>query len=271
MTDRPPHLADYREPPVDEVVIAVQFPPISDLTEDLLREFWKTIRDEYPIAEHQPRLEGPIEASGPQQPFTLQLAGTGGIQPQGRLWMISDTDDFLVQAQNTRFIQNWRRRHAPYSHFEEVHDRFWNNFNRFQSFLEDQRIAVPVAQQVEVAYINWIPQVAMVDFLLPAAETVITIDGTKQTPEEQNWNAKYLLRDAEGIIVRLYVQCLPAIRPQSPETRGTQLGLIYRAAREDGLTGTEIADFIASGRVTIVETFTQITTPTMQQRWGRYK
>ncbi len=271
MADRPSHLADYRDPPVDEVVIAIQFAPISDLTDSRTRDFWKSIRDEYPIAEHQPRLEGPIESSDPAQSVTLQLGRLGGAPLQGRLWMISETDDFLVQVQNTRFIQNWRRREGPYNHFEEIRDKFWRNFDKFRTFLNDEGLSVPAAQQVEVTYLNWVPQVPMVDFLLPAAETVITIDGTTQAPEEQTWTAKYLLRDTEDIIVRLYVQCLPAIRPQSPEVRGSQLGLIFRGAREDGLTDDEIASLIDSGRVTIVETFTQITTPAMQETWGRYK
>jgi uncharacterized protein (TIGR04255 family) len=268
MADRPSHLADYRDPPVDEVVVALQFPPIPDLTDIRIREFWKTVRDEYPIAEHQPRLEGPIESAAPSQPVTLEFPTS---PPQGRLWMISEADDFLLQVQNTRFIQNWRRRQLPYNHFEELRERFWRNFKKFRDFLVEQSIAAPITQQIEITYLNWIPEIPMVDFLLPASGSIINVDGTTRAPEDQTWTAKYLLSDSDGIIVRLYVQCLPAIRPQSPGVRGSQLGLIFRAARKSGLTDEEIAGFIDSGRVTIVETFAQITTSTVQEAWGRYK
>lgn len=271
MTDRPVHLPDYRHPPIDEVVIAAQFQPIPDLTESHIRDFWKIVRGEYPIAEHQPRLEGPIESSGPPEPFTLQFPSPGIIPPSQRTWMISEDDDFLIQVQNSRFIQNWRRRQNTYNHFEEIRDKFWDSFNKFRTFLSSLELPIPVVQQVELNYLNWIPDIPMAEFFLPTAATVVTIDGAIREPEEQSWSARYLLGDSEGTIQRLYVQCLPAVRPLSPGERGSQLGLIFRTARAAGLSDEEIAESMDFGRAIIVETFTQITTPAAHEIWGRYK
>jgi len=255
MSNRPASLPDYNEPPIDEVVIAVQFPPIADLTESHVRDFWKSIRDEYPISEHQPRIEGAIESSGPAKPFVLEIPTAGVVPPPTRTWMISDSDDFLLQVQNTRLIQN----------------KFWASFNKFRTFLISLEIPTPQVQQVEVTYFNWIPQLAMADYLLPAANTVINVAGTPQAPEEQSWSSKYLLQDEQGLIQRLYLQAVPAVRPASPGVRGSQLALIFRAAREDGLTDDEMASLIDSGHIVIVDTFTQITAPNAQQIWGRYQ
>lgn len=271
MADRPAQLPDYREPPIDEVVIAAQFPAIPDLTDSHIREFWKSVRDEYPISEHQPRLEGPIESSGPARPITLEFPAPGTIPPPMRTWMISETDDFLIQVQNTRFIQNWRRRQEQYPHFEEIRDKFWASFTKFRSFLDGQNIASPLVQQIEISYVNWIPALPMVEFLRPASATALTIGEETKYPEEQNWSARYLLGDSEGLIQRLYVQCMPAVRPATPEVRGTQLGFVFRGAKEDGLTDDEMSGLMASGRVVIGKTFTQITTPAAQEMWGRYK
>jgi uncharacterized protein (TIGR04255 family) len=271
MADSSPHLPDYREPPIDEVAIAAQFPSIPNLTDSHIRDFWKSVRDEYPIAENQPRLEGPIESYSSAQALTFQLPAPGGIPLPMRMWMISDADDFLLQVQNTRFIQNWRRRQGAYPRFEELRDRFWKNYNQFRSFLDTQDISAPIVQQVEVTYLNWIPEIPMVEYLLPAASTGLTIDGTTHLPEDQSWSARYLLGNTDGTIERLYVQCLPAVRPISPDVRGSQLGLVFRAAREGGLTDEQMEFLINSGHVMIVETFAQVTTASAQQTWGRYQ
>ena len=94
MTERPPDLPDYLRPPVDEVVISVQFPPISNFYDTHAGLFWQRVRADYPKAETQPRLEGPIESAdpGPLVPTSVQIA-----PGQGRVWMISANDDFLIQ------------------------------------------------------------------------------------------------------------------------------------------------------------------------------
>src|SRR5438034_580391 len=111
MRERPENLPDYHRPPIDEVAISVQFPIIENLVENDLREFWRDVQQQYPLAESQPRLEGPIETEEPvSRPPVLQLSMA--VPPQGRLWLVNESDDFLVQVQNTRFIQNWRRRES---------------------------------------------------------------------------------------------------------------------------------------------------------------
>jgi uncharacterized protein (TIGR04255 family) len=269
-TERPASLPDYHKPPIDEVVVGVQFPAIEGLHDILIREFWRIVQDEYPILERQPRLEGSIESLAAAQQLTIQLP-TPGILPQSRMWMISDADDFLIQVQNTRFIQNWRRRQDEYGHFEEVREKFWKNFNKFRDFVRGQGLSMPEVQQIEVTYLNWIPEVPMSDFLRPATSTRVHIFGADQMPEDQNLFARYLIPNDIDVVERLYVQCAPAIRPQTPDIRGTQLGLIFRAARESGLSNEEADMLIGSGRVLIVEAFTELTTPAAHELWERYK
>lgn len=270
MTERPASLPDYHRPPIDEVVIAVQFPPIEGLDDALIREFWKMVRDEYPIAERQPRLEGAIESLEPPQPMTIQIQ-PGAAQLHGRTWMISDNDDFLIQVQNTRFIQNWRRRQEEYGHFEEVRDKFWESFGKFQEYLRSQELLIPEIQQIEVTYLNWIPELPMSEFLRPAAAAPVQALGANHVPEEQSWFARYLIPNDLDVVERLYVQCAPAIRPQTPGVRGSQLGFIFRAARETGISADEVGALINIGRELIVEAFTELTTPSAQQGWERYQ
>jgi len=249
--------------------VSVQFPPIDGLQDTHIREFWKTVRDEYPIGEQQPRIESPLESSEPTQPTQIQLSLQGG-QP-GRMWMISSDDDFLIQVQDTRFVQNWRRRETEYGHFEQIRDKFWSNYLKFVQFLRSQDFPLPHIQQIEITYLNWIPEAPMVDFFRPAASGVVRISGVSHLPEEQSWSAKYLIPNDIGSVERLYVQCLPAIRPATPGVRGSQLGLVFRGARESGFSDGETAALIDSGRIIIVEVFTELTTPSAHAIWEKYQ
>ncbi len=270
--ERPAGLPAYRNPPIDEVAISVQFPPIDDLSDDLIRKYWNTVRSDYPLAQPMPRLESPVESvEAPTPPIELQVQMPGMVPAPGRLWLVSETDDFLVQVQNSRFIQNWRRREAEYPYFESINDRFRDNYRKFQQFLTDMGLPVPQVQQVEVTYINWIPNDPVTSFFKPAKYATIVASGEDLEPEEQNWIGRYLISNEAGLVRRLYVQCLPAIRPQPPAKRGTQFALTFRAARLDGFPDSEVAELIGSARTVIVESFTELTTDNAQESWGRFQ
>jgi uncharacterized protein (TIGR04255 family) len=268
MRERPENLPDYHHPPIDEVAISVQFPIIENLVENDLREFWRDVQQQYPLAESQPRLEGPIETEEPvSRPPVLQLS----VPSQGRLWLVSESDDFLVQVQNTRFIQNWRRRESEYQHFEQIHELFWQNFRKFRSFLDRKGFAQPRVEQVEVTYINWVPRSSITDFFRPASAATVKIAGSEREPQDLNWNARYLIPHERNMVQRLYVQSQPAIRTQPPHELGAQFALVFRAAQGDGLEDDVIEDVVGFARVTIVEAFTELVTQAAQSAWGRFK
>ena len=272
MKPRPENLPDYRNPPIDEVVIATQFPPIEGFLDSHIREFWREVKAEYPVAENQPRLEGPIESADevlPASPTTIQFPI--GMASQGRMWLISESDDFLIQVQNTRFMQNWRRRQTPYQHFDQLHQTFWTNFRAFRRYLSNNNFPQPNIQQVEVTYINWIPNSSLTDFFLPARSTRISILGAEREPQDQSWSARYSIPNDLGMVQRLYVQCQPAVRALPPNERGAQFALVFRGARESGIGDSEIEDIVDLARVLIVETFTELTTESAQTSWERFK
>jgi uncharacterized protein (TIGR04255 family) len=270
--ERPADLPDYREPPVDEVLISVQFIPIAEFYETHAGLFWTRVRDEYPRSESQPRIESPLESANIRQapPIQLQL-----IPGQGRTMLISSTDEYLIQIQNSRFIQNWRRRQAPYQRFEQVRDKFWASYREFVAFLSEEHLSKPVIQQLEVSYINWIPDMSMSEFLRPGsvAEVSISSGGPKVFPDQQSWLGRYTLSDGDDDepLERVHVQCLPATRFDAPEAPGTQLGFIYHGTRISGISDSDLAELIDRARVIIVSAFTDLTTPSAHERWGRFK
>jgi uncharacterized protein (TIGR04255 family) len=271
MKQRPDDLPDYHNPPIDEVVIAVQFEPIKGFLESHIQEFWRTVRDDYPIAQIQPRLEGPIESLD-EAPVGSVIQIPMGIPAQGRMWLINETDDFLIQVQNTRFMQNWRRRQGPYQHFELLHQMFWDNFRKFREYLNSQSLPQPVIQQVELTYLNWIPgSSSLADFFKPASGARIRVLETEREPQDQSWSARYLIPNDLELVQRLYVQCQPAIRTQPPYERGAQLALVFRVARIAGIEDSQVESVLDLARIIIVEAFTELTTESAQRIWDRFK
>ncbi|MEV0714746.1 TIGR04255 family protein [Asanoa sp. NPDC050611] len=271
MTGRPRNLPDYERPPIDEVAIAVQFPSIEGCTTDRLRDFWKEVRQDYPFVEHQVPIEVELEKLTPQPVKTVQFQLVTAPPQKVRLWLINESDDFLVQVQDSRFIQNWRRRGSDYPHFEQVRDLFWSNFKRFQEFLEKSGLPRPSVQQTEVTYINWVDkQLAIEEFLRPASHATIVVAGSTHATEAQAWNARYLIPvpDTE-VVQRLHVQAAPAIRTSNAQTIGTQLSLVVRAADEKGMEEASIANRIDGARRIIVEAFTSLTTSSAHEVWKR--
>jgi len=268
MSERPADLPDFRKPPIDEVAVAVQFAPIEGFTSQHIQRFWRTVRDDFPLQEKRPRVDIPLETSGPQAPPN-QIQQPAAAQ--GRAWLISESDDYLIQVQDSTFVQNWRRREAEYEHFEAVRDRFWKNFRKFREFLGNNDLAVPRTQQVEVTYINWIDKKLSSTFVRPMALSVVPIGNAPSEPEDFNWIARYLMSDSTDLFERLYLQFASAFRAADPTQVGTQFTLIVRAARAAGIEDDEASRLIDAARRTIVKVFTELTTPAAHEAWEKFQ
>jgi uncharacterized protein (TIGR04255 family) len=264
---RPPDLPNYAKPPIDEVAIGVQLAPINGWTEPYFGLFWSKVRDDYPKVQSQPRIEGPIENfnQAPSPVPQIQF-----LPPGGRSWYISQDDESLIQIQNNRFVQNWRRRQGDYPHFEDLKDRFWRSYNVFRDLISVENLPTPVIQQLELSYINWIQDIPVDEYLKIGQASYVTVEDVDSVPETQDWGARYQVRSAGEPVARLYVQCQQAIRVGNPHPgAGTQLSLVYRAPFDQGMSDDQLEDHLEKGRSTIVRTFTEITTEPAQLIWER--
>jgi uncharacterized protein (TIGR04255 family) len=268
MTAHTGQLPSFRFPPIDEVAIAVQFPALEGVTSEHLRSYWKEVRSDYPFVETQLPLIVPLESDVANQPVPeFQVTN---LRPRDvRLWLISEADDYLIQVQNSRFIQNWRRRSAEYPRFEEVRDRFWRNYRAFREFLAMNGLPEPKIQQVEVTYINWIAGLEIDQFLRSAGQADVHLQEHTYVPEAQSWSARYSIPDEPDVIKRLYAQAAPAVRADDESQRGTQLTLIVRAADAKGLKDSDVSRLIDDARVIIVNAFATLTTDAAHAVWER--
>ena len=267
---RPEQLPEFTSPPVDEVVVGVEFMPLPGFSEVHLGLFWQAARDAFPVIEKQPPVASSLEdLEGPAIPtLHFQL----GPMEHSRTWLKSESDELLVQIQNDRFIHNWRRRAGAYPRFDTLLANFWTYFTRFRDAMADQGLGDVDVRQLEVSYINWIVDMTDLEFFRPANAMSLQLDGLRLEPA-LSVGARYLVTRDSNPYGRLGVTCTPALRTEADgtPTSGTRLSLTFKAPSQVPLGDEEVDALAERGRSLIVEAFTSLTTDDAHKRWGRTK
>ena len=156
---RPEHLPDFTDPPLDEVVLGVQFSSVPGYASVYANDIWALFKEEFPSVQEHPILEPKFETFGganPQPTVQFQI----GPPPVGsRLWFISSDENNLLQFQADRFITNWRKRSNPqeYPRFEKIAEAFEENLNTLSEHFQKAFQYKLDINQAEIAYINIIP------------------------------------------------------------------------------------------------------------------
>jgi hypothetical protein len=195
-----------------------------------------------------------------------------GAGAPGRTWLISGDEIFVLQIQDNLFMRNWRKRDAPYPHFDSLHDEFWTDFGNYRNMLAGEGLTPPSVRQLEVSYINWIPQTDLSSFLRPATAARVAAANVDAMPDSQSWIGRYMFRQGEVATARIYVQCQPAARVIAGATLvGAQFSLVFRAPFESPADDERLGEMFRVASRAIVEVFTQLTTEQAHVQKGLVK
>lgn len=151
-------LPHYTDPPLTETAFSILFAPIEGLHNGHLGLFWQRLRDEFPLANHQPRIERATELfdQTPEWPppmLQVQL----GPEAACRLQMLGGSGQRMLQAQHDRLVYNWiKNDNQGYPRYGELFGRFTHFWETFRSFLADESRPEPSPNQWELAYVNHI-------------------------------------------------------------------------------------------------------------------
>lgn len=122
-----PHLS---EPPITEVICGFVFEPIAELDALVQGIYWDSVKDRFPNKQIKPAIP---------DGFSI-YQGAAPI----RCWLISESDEELIQVQQNRFYMNWRRRDGRYPRFGD-HDgnpglrtRALKEFHEFAAFIDER-------------------------------------------------------------------------------------------------------------------------------------
>jgi uncharacterized protein (TIGR04255 family) len=265
-----PNLPDFNHPPVKEVVLSIQFQPLSELRAIHLGSFWERLgKENFPSVEEQPPVPRVVERFGGNRQLPVPQFEILNMAPLQRFVFVSKTGTDIVQLQKDRFTFNWRKRSASdvYPRYERIEARFLNFSAIFDGFLKDESLGTVRIEQAEVTYVNQIPATE----LGSRADKVISVlsgnysDNYLSDPEEVRLSLAFPMLRERIPFGRLHVDVSGSTRAGS---QGINLVLLARGKPY----GTDIkaaTDFFGAGRAAIVNGFASITSKQMHEIWGR--
>jgi uncharacterized protein (TIGR04255 family) len=271
MPERNRTLPEFSRPPVIETVLGVQFRPVANFSIPHFGLFWAKIRDKYPGYEVQPPLGPVIEEFGEGQWKNVGVNIELMQIPEVRCWFKDSSGKQLIQLQRDRFLFNWRKvkDEDMYPRYDNIEPRFAETWNEFCSFLHEVGLEEPDVNQCEVTYVNHIDLGHGWKSYAELKNVIACWSGEISgsflpDPESVNIGARYVLPNGKG---RLHVLMQPAIR-RTDAKEILQLNLTARGKPESS-TAQHVLEWLDLGHKWIVRGFTDFTTKSMHEIWGR--
>ncbi len=268
MINRPNHLPDYNAPPLNEVVLGIQFRPATGYTQILAKDIWSLFKTDFPLIEEHRSMPPSFETFGSKLSSAPQFQLVANAE-HSRYWFINKDQDELIQFQGDRLLHNWRQRGEepkPYPRFEVMAEQFSKQVNALQEYfksLEDQELEI---NQCEISYINHFPLITS-EFDSP--NDYLEILNLKNENEDLMLGYRRIITQESGQKVgRLYCDIKPAIKNSGELVYVVNLtvrGTPKATSIEEALA------FLKNGRDIIVKEFTAITTEKAHQYWERRK
>ncbi len=268
---RPEHLPEFGRPPLNEVVIGVQFAPAKGYSQVRAWEVWQLFRPDYPVVQEREALTPFFETFGP--PRADAISGglnfvTGALHD--RFWFLRQTGDELIQFQQDRLLHNWRRvgnQSNEYPRFEKMAERFASELKRLEEYFADLTPQLLSINQCEISYVNHIegglgvlPR--PIDWLRYASFEGQDLEDFRATFRE-------VVKDPnQRPVGRFICECSSGISAVGKPI--LVLSLTVRGT-PDGNNRQSALDFISRGRSLIVEKFAELTTASAHTAWERSK
>jgi uncharacterized protein (TIGR04255 family) len=267
----PNPLPEFERPPLEEMVVGVQFEPLLNLRAAHLGMYWSPIRAEYPFTEDQAPVSHVVEALELKATADTLAAIQLKIPPLPRCWFLTEDKTQLLQVQRDRFLRNWRRvvgdeRYPRFGHLTDAFKRAWVGF---LTFAEAEQLGPVKVNQCELTYINNIERGAgwtelgeldrVLRFQRPREP-----GGFLPPPELVTWQVRYKFPDGRG---RLHVEMNPIFRG-----RDMSLALALNLTARGAPTGGSLDEIFAwfdLAHEWIARAFAELTAPESHELWGR--
>jgi len=270
MESSPSALPDYDNPPVTEVVFGIQFNKIENLKAPHTGILWEKLgRKRYPECKEMPLIAHIIESFDrvpPQSPpITIEEFRH---PPLPRLFFINAIKNHLIQVQQDRLHQNWRRLKSDdeYPRYVKLYPKFIKSWELFNSFVSELNIGAIEPNQYELTYVNHIHRgegwvnLSDVENVFPEFQCKIS-DRFLPEPENVSWRKIYRLPNDSG---RLHVSLRLAVSRESMD----QMMILDLTAR--GFTPNKMDAWFDMAHEWIVKGFSDLTGQSIQDSvWKR--
>lgn len=263
--ERPKDLPEYVSPPLDEVVIGVHFHPLAEYSDFDAYRYWSSLPvDQQGKVESRPGLMSASDFLAPFAPSAIPQLTMVPPAGRNRIWLSAQDETYLTQIQQDLFLVNWRKRSLPYPRFEAVVSEFGTAWEGFQNLLTSTGRAVPVVTQLEVTYVNWIPDLSISEFF-KGGESLVPSEFNATDIEHHvlNWTSN--IGSTENRIGRLNIDCQSAWRAgPTAWVKGSNFTLTVRLSPSEF---ENLESGFAYARKTIVKAFDDLTTSLAHEHW----
>jgi len=267
LNKRPENLPDFTLPPLDEVVIGVQFEPSGNYSSIHAKDIWELFKGQgYPTPQEQPALDPSFETFGGLNPQPGINFKFGPPILHSRFWFISPDKNHLVQFQPDRFLINWRNRPEinPYPRFETIAESFEECLKALHKFFDRSLQSQLEINQAEVTYINIIP----VNNLSCIREWLRFTNLDQIDLEGVNFNFSEAIKTGSGKPYARMSYSLQSVTSEDGKMNALKLTLTFRG-KPEGTGIAEAMEFAFFGRSKIVTRFTELTTDKAHKQWNR--
>lgn len=263
-------LPEYDNPPVNEVVFGIQFKNLQNLKAPHTGILWEKLgRNEYPECKEMPPITHTIESFNGVQSKPISIEEFTH-PPLPRIFFINEIKNHLIQIQEDRLHQNWRKLKSEdeYPRYVELYPKFKNSWELFESFIDEMELGPIESDQYELTYVNHINRgegwvdISDIDNIFKGLQSKQE-ECFLPEPENISWRKIYRLPDDVG---RLHVSTRFAINRESKD-RLIILDLTVR-----GFIPNEIDRWFDMAHEWIVKGFTDLTSESIQKDvWKRKK
>jgi uncharacterized protein (TIGR04255 family) len=269
-------LPDFTAPPLNEVILSIQFATLDNLKSAHIGILWERFRSDYPTVTEQAPIQTQFETFGiPSQAPALMQFQTLLSPPMPRYWFEHPGRPDLLQIQHDRILHNWRQQSGNsrvYPRYEPVKKVFEREIDIFERWLSDEKIGELRPNQCEVTYINFIglPEGTTLNNCMDRITPMWRTKFSEVPPNELERvrvESAFLFSQGESPAGRVYANFVPAFL-QSDRSPIIRLEITARG-RPKGETIADALSFLDVEREQVVRTFAAITTPEMHKLWGR--
>lgn len=269
MTPRADALPDFTNPPLNEVVLGVQFAALAGAHPFLAANVWSLFRSDFPHVEEQPPLAPQFEVFGgaEQQLRGPQIRFGFGMPSQPRYWFLAPNRDELIQYQPDRLLHNWRKvgdGSNAYPRFEAMIKKFEHELSVLDQYTKKHLASNITINQCEISYINTIDTstdctpsrwLKLLNFYADEAD-----DGFSLV-------CRRIIKGENGKpMARLQIEAGTARTADGKDV--IALNLTVRGTPKGGSIA-ESVQFLTESRKEIAMAFISITTELAQRDWGR--
>jgi uncharacterized protein (TIGR04255 family) len=266
---RPTHLPDFRNPPIAEVVLGVQFAELPGYSPVRAGDVWSLFKDQYPVVRENPPLPPVFEAFGlPSQILQIPFRIMSAV-PHPRFWFMRQDGSEFIQFQKDRLIHNWQREGKPdreYPRYEAIRERFLAEIHRLEEF---SRGLSGTPLQISQCEINYVNNAVSEDSAPVNPSDWIRCVKMETEAEDFSFNFREQVRNSAGALAgRFYCEIGNGYRQDG--VRILIMNLTVRGAPLEPSIASAM-EFFDQGREKIVTRFAELTTTKAHDLWGRIK